>query len=222
MSGVWLVSHIVLWVLMIFVILTMLALARQVGLLNRRIPAVGAREEGGGPEVGDPAPSFDEVDLSGNRVNLNAGGRRTLLVFVSSGCKACDEISPALRSIAKSDLDTTDVVAVSQDSPSVARDWVTRHRLTEVPLVAGFSRAEEFGSLMTPYAIAVDEGGIVRGKGLVNHLEHLGSLISALELDDSAFLEWRETAARENGFGEEGKHAVQMGGVGSRRHEHAE
>jgi methylamine dehydrogenase accessory protein MauD len=221
MNGVWLASHIVLWVLMILVILTMLALARQVGLLNRRIPAVGAREEGGGPDVGDPAPSFDEVDLTGRRVTLGADGKRTLLAFISSACRACDEIAPALRSIAKSDRSTTDVVAVTEDSPSVAREWVARHRLTEVPLVAGFSRAEEFGSLMTPYAIAVDERGIVRGKGLVNHLEHLGSLINALDLDDSAFLEWRGTATADDRVGQESEQAVQIGGVRSRRHEHA-
>jgi methylamine dehydrogenase accessory protein MauD len=217
MSGVWLASYIVLWVLMAFVVLTVLALARQIGLLSRRIPAVGAREEGGGPLVGDPAPPFDEVDLLGNRVTLSPDGGRTVLVFTSSGCRACDEIAPAIRSIAKTDRDSIRVFVVSQDAPSVAVEWANRHRLSDVPLVAGFKRAEEFGSVLTPYAIAVDERGIIRAKGLVNHLEHLESLTNALELEDSAFLEWRETAAQAAG-----STANEVDGLAPGRNWHAE
>jgi methylamine dehydrogenase accessory protein MauD len=216
MTGIWLASHIVLWILMILVIITMLALARQIGLLNRRIPPAGAREGRPGPRVGDAAPPLDEVDLLGNRITISHDGSPTLLVFVSSGCKACEEIAPALRSLARSDGHSIQLVVASEDDPSVLSKWATKNRIPPgLPLIADFTKTAEFGSFPTPYAIAMDGRGIVRAKGVVNHLEHLESLINALGLDESAFREWRDESVAAAGSSRQGLKGSLLDGVTS-------
>ncbi len=96
MTGLWMVSYIALWLVSAMLVLGMIALARQVGLLHRRLPPMGARTGDPGPAIGEAAPVFAAPDLKGRLVEV--GGRRdrsTLLVFVSLGCEACERVAPA-------------------------------------------------------------------------------------------------------------------------------
>ena len=84
-----------------------------------------------------------------------------------------------------------------------------------LPLVADFTKTAEFGSFITPYAVAVDGRGIVRAKGVVNHLEHLESLINALGLDDSTFRQWRDVSVAAAGPSRQGLKGSLLDGVTS-------
>jgi len=55
-----LVSNVVLWLLVIGLTLTVLALTRQIGLLHERISPIGALAPQARIEVGDPAPDRSE------------------------------------------------------------------------------------------------------------------------------------------------------------------
>lgn len=160
----------------------MLALARQLGILHRRLPPSGARETPMGPAIGDPAPVIDHSTVTGGKEKLGATqGKRTILVFVSAGCKACEEVAPAMRSVARSERRTIQVTLISLDGDDATRQFVARNRLAFVPTISSYELAAAYGVMGTPYAIAIDENAVVRAKGLVNRLEHLESLVTALD-----------------------------------------
>lgn len=54
-------------------------------------------------------------------------------------------------------------------------------KLPPIPIVSGSTLAAAWKIGGTPWAVLIDSGGIVRAKGLVNHLEHIESLINVLD-----------------------------------------
>src|SRR5436309_1745531 len=63
-----LVSHVVLWAVVLVQVALTLALARLVGqLMSRRFPALGARVIDPGPEIGATLDGWEGTDLAGER-----------------------------------------------------------------------------------------------------------------------------------------------------------
>jgi methylamine dehydrogenase accessory protein MauD len=184
MEGIWLASYVGLWLLVMVMLLGFLALARQVGLLNRRVPPYGARAANPGPDIGDRAPLVETQDLDGRPVVVgDGGGKRMLVVFLSGGCETCADLVPAIRSLARSERNSTATVVVSFDTEGATREFVARHKLDGIPVVvSGGKVGDAYEISGTPYAVLVDEQGVVRSKGMVNHLEHLESLVVAADL----------------------------------------
>lgn len=182
MSGVWLVSYLILWSLVFVLILVSLALARQVGLIHRRFPPPPARATLDGPAVGSPMEALTIHAADGQAVTFGGPSRRQrLFVFVGAGCSACEELAPSLYSLAKSDGRTTDLVLVSlAGDEQENRQFVKRHRLQSVPFVLAPQAAEFYRVAGTPYALLVDEAGIVQAKGIVNHMDHLESVLASM------------------------------------------
>jgi methylamine dehydrogenase accessory protein MauD len=177
------ISQILLWVLVLLLAALTLALVRQVGLIHRRIPPTGARMLGIGPDLGAQAPLIDATDLSGRRVSVGtASGRKSLLVFVSNGCGTCNEIAPALRSIARSEAGQLDTILLTNSPARQARDYVERNRLSDLPLLVSPEIVKTYKVNSTPYAMLIDDEGKLLSKGIVNNIEHLASLVRAGEL----------------------------------------
>lgn len=179
----WLSSYIALWILVALLSVALFSLARQIGLLHRRLVPVGARITNVGPSIGDTITPFAGVDINSNPVSIPASdGRRTALVFVSSTCPACDELAPALRSIAEDeDADLRMVLASFNGNDATNRVYAAKHALEGIQFVVSPELARTFSVLTTPYAIIIDEQGVVRTKGLINSREHLESLLNAVE-----------------------------------------
>lgn len=184
MSSLFVVSHIAQWAVIVFTLVSVWAIVRQIGLLHRRIAPVGARMSGVGLEVGEPAPRFEATDIHGRPVQGPARDRLTLLVFVSPGCPACGELMPAVRSIVRSERQHLDVVLidVAATQAAEAREYVNQHRLEHLPYVAAGAIGELYKVATPPYAILIGTDTRVVAKGLVNHLEHLDSLLAAERL----------------------------------------
>lgn len=181
MSGIWLVSYVILWSVVIMLVLISLALARQVGLIHRRLPPPPARATLDGPAIGNPMEAFTIRAPDGQVFTVGgAAHRQRLFVFVGAGCSACEDLAPSLSSFAKSDRNTTDLVLVSvAGDESENRQFVKRHRLQGVPFVLAPQAAEFYRVAGTPYALLVDEAGIVQAKGIANHLDHLESMLAS-------------------------------------------
>jgi len=167
-----------LWTCVVVQFLLILALARQVGLLNERLGPVGARAAPPGPDIGTV---IDPVELADSQTrSITIGGRqagRTLAVFVTAGCPACTHLVPALKTIQRSTPDV-EVVPISLDAATAAsttRGDADGYR--PLPLVYGRELGREWRISVTPYAVLLDSGGAVVSKGLVSHLEHLESLL---------------------------------------------
>jgi methylamine dehydrogenase accessory protein MauD len=192
MDGIWLVSYFALWMVVTLLLLSILVLARQVGLINRRLPAARARMENAGPKIGEQAPEVESVDLYGREVTLGSKrGKQTLLVFISAACASCDELAPAIRSISKSERENLEVLLVSVGGDESAnRSFVARHKLREIPYVVSQNLNLLYNVAAPPYAILIDEYRVVLAKGVVNHLEHLESLINAGESGFPSMESW--------------------------------
>lgn len=184
MNTALLVSHIFMWALVLLVGGLLLATIRQVGLIHRRIEPYGARTVALGPQIGDTAPQFEVKDVRGKTSFLGSrDGKRTLLIFMSPHCSTCEDIAPALRSVEKSERHTTDTMIVCHGDRDGCGRFASRLKIAHIPIIAVDDLQQIYGVSATPFAIIVDAAGIVRAKGIVNHFEHIESLLRAAELE---------------------------------------
>ena len=133
-----------------------LALAREVGMLRLQLGTQSALEIAGeGPAIGSRVADLAERLFAGSR-GADALG---LAVFSSEGCHLCRTLSPAVESVAH---DPQVYVGVF-DEVADAELW----RRLEVP-----------GS---PFAVALDDAGLVLAKGTFNSLAQLESVLATAE-----------------------------------------
>ena len=179
MTALLVASVVLLWAVVLGLAFTVFALARQIGVLHERVAPVGALAMGGGPEVGDPAPRIAVQLLDGGSFSLARSPERRmrLLMFVSSDCPICKRLIPIAKTLAKEEA--AELVFVGDAEVSVQRAMIARARLEGYPFVNGpeLGMALHVGKL--PYAVLVNEDGLIAAKGLVNSREHLESLFTA-------------------------------------------
>lgn len=168
MTGWWAVSFIGLWLLVLALIAIVFALARQIGVLHMRLGPRGALEiDGEGPPLGEILPPTEGIDLDGRTVDLTAPGAERFLLFVSPDCPVCREVTPSIPAIARSGLA---VALVTSGDPAAYRSF-------GVPVVRDDHLLQTLGIPGTPYAVMLDDMGVVRAKGTVNDLEQIEGLI---------------------------------------------
>jgi len=179
------ISQVVLWIVVVILAGTVLALARQIGVLHERIAPMGALTIDKGPKVGDPAPVFDLPDLAGHSIRVgsaNSDGLSMLLMFVSPTCPVCKRLLPIVKSIAQGEARWLRIVFTSDGDLSEQREFVGRHRIESFPMVVSSELGMRYRVGKLPYAVLIDEQGRVRAKGLVNTREHLESIIQAKQM----------------------------------------
>jgi methylamine dehydrogenase accessory protein MauD len=174
MDGWWLASYLALWVVVVVLAVLVVALARQVGTLHLRLGPRGALElDDEGPPLGE-APQPEEVrDLRGRWVTVGGPGSAQFLLFVSPGCPVCREVLPGVGAAAGA-AGMTPVVVADSDGPEVRAAYGDG---TPAPVVAAPELAGRYEIPGTPYAVALDELGVVRAKGTVNNLEQMEGLV---------------------------------------------
>ncbi len=144
---------------------------RQIGFVLSRVGPSGARGSADGPRVGENV-SYFLAQVAG----LELPAKARLIVFGSEACSVCAHVRSGAEELArrwKRDADILLIYDCDADrgaSPvqTVAaglyfmRDCALRGRL---------------GATFVPFAMMVDESGAVLGKGLVNEIGHLESLL---------------------------------------------
>jgi methylamine dehydrogenase accessory protein MauD len=159
------------------------ALARQVGVLFERIAPMGALITDSGPKVGEAPPRFALTALDGRAVAVGAPGTRSQLVFfLSPTCPVCKKLLPILGSVATAERSWLDIVLASDGEPTEHRAFVTQRKLQAFPYVLSKDLGMTFRVSRLPYAVLLDDQGLVRAKGLVNNREQLESLFNARDL----------------------------------------
>lgn len=189
MSQALLVSNILAWLAILGLLLTVLALARQIGLLHERIRPVGALSLGKVIKVGEEAPVFSLPSLTGGALSLggvNPGGQSTLLFFLSPTCPVCKTLLPVLKSTQAQERDWLRVVLASDGEEGEQLAFIRREGLDGFPylLSAEVGMAYQIGKL--PYGVLIDPQGKVAAHGLINTREHLESLFEAQRLGYSS------------------------------------
>jgi methylamine dehydrogenase accessory protein MauD len=171
-----------LWGVVIILALTVLALARQVGVLHERVAPAGALLSGAGPGVGEPSPLLEVHALAGNAVTAGgslAEGRALLMLFVSHTCPICKKLIPVAQDFTKTERLEVLYVGdgdVAEQNKLVAQFGIDRKRFINGPEIGLAYRVDKL-----PYAVLLDDKGLISAKGLVNSREHLESLIIAKE-----------------------------------------
>jgi methylamine dehydrogenase accessory protein MauD len=174
-SGWWLVSYVVLWILVVALSVLVLALARQIGVLHLRLGPRGALEiDDEGPPLGEAPEPFDARALNGREVTVGGPGEPQLLFFVSPGCPICKQLLPSLAPAARASR-MTPIAVVDVEEPAAREAY--SHSDPGVPLVAAPALVGSYDVPGTPYAVVLDAIGVVRAKGTVNNLEQIEGLV---------------------------------------------
>ncbi|MCA3130230.1 MAG: methylamine dehydrogenase accessory protein MauD [Betaproteobacteria bacterium] len=175
-------SNLLLWVVVLVLSAVVFGMVRQIGILHERVAPMGALANDHGPEVGDMAPDLKVAGLDGSLVRIGgpvAGQKSRLLLFVSPACPICKKLLPIARSFARGEK--LDVVLVGDGDPAEQRAMISSHQLESIAYVNSPQVGMTFKVGKLPYAILIDEDGVIRAKGLVNSREHLESLAIAKE-----------------------------------------
>lgn len=147
-GGVWVASYVLLWIAVLLLSVTCVVLLRQIGVLHARVRPLGVHFAGEGLEVGTPAP---------RTAALRFDAPLTLVAFTSPTCTICATLVPSLRALEREYHDVAlRVVEHADDTREVFR---------------------AYNVSSTPYVVAVDDQGLVRGGGVANALEQVEELI---------------------------------------------
>ena len=146
-----------------------------------------------GPKEGESAPLFDLMDLRQRRVKIggaNASGRSSLIFFLSPSCPICKKMLPILKSAARTESGWLEIVLASDGEAPEHERFVAAQGLGEFPYLLSQELGMTYRVGKLPYAVLLDETGVVRAKGLINTREHLESLIHAKEMGVASIQEY--------------------------------
>ena len=180
MSGVWLASYIVLWVVVLLLAFLLAGALRQLGLLQLRLgDDPGALITDSGLERGSQAPNFTALDAESGEVvrlsDLPAVPR--MLVFASPGCLSCRELIPGLNEVRQT-RGEYDFLVVCRGDLESCQAFGRMNRL-EAPMVVDTTGQIEKDYLvsLTPFAYLIDHEGRVVIRGIANDWRQLESLL---------------------------------------------
>ncbi len=180
-----LVSNIILWFVVILLALLVLALSRQIGVLYERVAPAGALAVNQQLKVGDKAPEIGATDLAGKTVTIGRrqdGERSQLVFFLAPSCPICKTLLPILHSAGKNERGWLQIVLASDGETIEAHQkFVDTFKLGEFPYVLSELLGRSYGVSKLPYAVLIDENGLIASMGIINSREHLESLFEAKE-----------------------------------------
>lgn len=183
MSAFVLTLLVVLVLVDIILVLMILGLARELGRVQVRLGPLGARVLESGPAVGDTGPSFAGLVDHMGRTTAVAGERPRpqLLMFTGPKCSTCKALLPGIKAMAKTERDL-DVVLISDGTEEEHREFLAG---AGIGAELSYLDAREVGIAYqvgtTPYGILLDTDGSIAAKGLCNNMQHVESLLNALE-----------------------------------------
>lgn len=138
-----------------------------------------------GPKVGEAVTPLDAQDVEGHRVTFGMErGKRTLMLFTSTGCGTCASLLPQIRRLARIERDNLEIrlVAFGTDLES-GKKYAREHALdSTTPVIVSDDLAIQYRVSIAPYGLVIDRSGVLRAKGLVNSYHDIESLLNAEEM----------------------------------------
>jgi len=181
-TGALIASNVVLWIAVVALSLTVLALVRQVGLLHERVAPAGALLPQTAVKVGERAPELLLHDLDGSDVKIGGAddeGLSTLLFFLSPTCPVCETLLPTLLATARAEDASMRLIFASDGAGEAHEEYARDHDLGDWPYVVSGELGMAYQVAKLPFCVLVDAAGIVRAAGMVNTREHVESLFEA-------------------------------------------
>jgi methylamine dehydrogenase accessory protein MauD len=196
MEAALIASNIALWLLVAVLCVAVIALTRQIGVLYERVAPAGALMMGQGPKVGEVAPALELEDLEGRSLQIggkSATGRSTLVFFLSPSCPVCNSLIPVLKSMRRDEASWLDIVLASDGERDQQAAFIEAKQLAEFRYVLSTELGMTYQVGRLPFAVLIDQEGVLRAKGLTNSREHLESLFEARELGVASIQEYLST-----------------------------
>ena len=180
MSGVWLASYVVLWLVVLVLAFLLAGALRQLGLLQLRLgDDPGALITDTGLERGTLAPDFTALESeTGELVTLSElAPTARLIVFASPGCLSCRELIPGLNEVRKTRREF-DYLVICRGDVESCQAFGRMNRL-EAPMVVDTTGQIEKDYLvtLTPFAYLLDHERNVVIRGIANDWRQLESLL---------------------------------------------
>ena len=177
-------SNIALWIAFIVMLIVNLALARQIGVLYERVAPAGALMLNKTLRVGAAAPQLTVQDLDGKLLEIggpDVNGRSTLLYFISPDCPVCGSLIPVVKSAARAESSWLQVILASDGDNQDHKGYINEKGLEAYPYVISELLGKTYGISKLPYAVLIDEKGLIASMGIINSREQLESLFEAKE-----------------------------------------
>lgn len=146
---IWIVSYVLLWIAVVVLGITVIALLRQIGVLHTRVAPMGVHFAGEGPDRDALAPDLDAYDYTSSPF--------TLVAFTSPTCELCATLVPQLQHMA------TTYEEIHLRTVSSA---------THEPTFSAFKVRS------TPYLVAIDRTGTVKSRGVANTLDQVEEMLA--------------------------------------------
>ncbi len=189
----------VLWVVVLCLIVALFAMARQIGVLYERVSPMGALVNDAGPRIGDMTPLFSLPSLTGGTVAIGPRpDRSTLVFFLSPTCPVCKKLLPILRSVRQAEGQWLDVVLASDGEVAKHQRFIETADLGSFPYVVSSDLGVSYRVSRLPFAVLLDNRGVIRAKGLVNNREQLESLFNAKEMGVDSIQSFLDSPAPAN------------------------
>jgi methylamine dehydrogenase accessory protein MauD len=178
-SGIWLYSYLALWLLLLLESALLIGMIRQVAQLHahwvRNDPVTGL-------PLGAKAPALRHHDIAGRAVSLGSErGRKTLLLFLSPGCRSCREAIERIGSLLE--FGKFEIVLAVGASVTKTRLFVMEYDSlveADVPVIADAERelSDRYRVGAVPYIVLIDEDGRIGGKGVGLSVLDAGVLVT--------------------------------------------
>lgn len=192
------ISNIVLWIIVVAFAVIIYALTRQIGVLYERVAPAGALAINQKLEAGQVAPELTLQTMGSTLVNV--GGKREnshsqLLFFISPTCPVCKTLLPAIKSAAKAEADWVDVVFASDGKNDDHQGLIDKQGLANFPYIVSEVLGKSFGIAKLPYAVLINQDGVIASMGIINSREHIDSLFEAKEHNVASIQEFMSKQA---------------------------
>ncbi|MBI3468105.1 MAG: hypothetical protein HY000_34295 [Planctomycetes bacterium] len=179
-----LISYVALWALVLVQSVLILAMLRQIGVLHLRIAPAGARILSFGPEIGDPVSPVTLQDMENPADELRVCGTMDsdlFLLFVTPTCAVCTSLMPAIKPLMRQSNGDLRWGIVAFGGRARCAEFRHRYHLGEVLFAYAPEIRNQYKIAATPYALLIARDGHLISKGLVNHMEHLESIVAVLK-----------------------------------------
>ncbi|XBH22954.1 hypothetical protein V5R04_07010 [Jonesiaceae bacterium BS-20] len=175
MNTALLVSNIVVWLLLLFLALAVLALYRHFGQLYINSPQ---GRETQGPELGSHLLVTSDVDMHGQEVIVPIGSAMAI-IFTDTMCTLCAEVRRELAQLAWSTNDY--IVAFCTGRQQDVDAWAAGLPANVSVVYDHRARyANKYEVNGTPFAVIVSKDGTVHAKSIINGAEGVGWIQSEI------------------------------------------
>lgn len=176
-------SLFLLWIVVILLGVAVVALARQLRLLQDRATPIAQRPGRTGP--GGTAPVVSAPTLAGDMLTIggpSADGRALLLLFIRPACAAS---RAAIRdALALTDRKRLRLLFLGEGRAEDYGDMLRQHHIRDTDVILSAEVMRDFRSSDIPSAALIDSRGRLLARGVVEARDQLDALLAHLHSQD--------------------------------------